>query len=484
LGGRPTEAEAAALDQVRRQARPLPWRDTLALLFLALRAVPATSEASGAAFLRTLRQRMDALAQTPFTSLSDAELAGFVSGIVPRLFPELDHPPALMRVFACLGPGLACGLGLRSVTRRWLRDTDGRTAQRLLSGAGDMASATAALDLWRLAQCARSHDVVVKLIEAPVPFVEVRAQLQALAPGADFLGRWDDFLRRHGHHAQGELDAFNPRWSETPDALLDNLRHYLRLPGAFSPIEDQARRRAERDALLEDCRRTLRHPLKRWWLGYLVRRGQRGLAFRENVKSEAVRSVALLRAALLEAGRRLQSRGLLRDRADVFFLEIEELEETLRGRPRAGMTDALVARQAERARLEAITPPPIVVGEFVPRDRVRPTGAPADGAYSGLGVSPGVATGRARVIHRVELGAQVLPGEILVAPCTDPGWTPLFLTAAGIVADIGGQLSHGSIIAREYGIPAVVNVGLATQLLRTGQMLEVDGDRGVVRVVS
>jgi pyruvate,water dikinase len=346
-----------------------------------------------------------------------------------------------------------------------------------------MASANAALDLWRLAAWARERDTVVGALAARVPYPKLRARLLASADGRAFVERWDAFRHRHGHHARGELDAFNPRWSETPDELLDLLRHYLELPEGFNPIAEQAQRRTEREALLADCRRKLRPPWKRWLLGYLVRRGQRGLAFRENVKSEAVRSVALLRAALLEAGRRLETRGVLARAGDVFFLEFEELERTLRGQPMAGIAGTVAARQAERARLEAIHPPSIVVGDFHPADPPARSGSSVNGELHGLGVSPGCATGRARVIAAGEARARVLPGEILVAPCTDPGWTPLFLTAAGIVADIGGQLSHGSIIAREYSIPAVVNVGHATQIIQTGQMIEVDGDRGVVRVV-
>jgi pyruvate,water dikinase len=101
-----------------------------------------------------------------------------------------------------------------------------------------------------------------------------------------------------------------------------------------------------------------------------------------------------------------------------------------------------------------------------------------------LAVSPGVVSGKARVILRADDNEQVQAGEILVAPFTDPGWTPYFIPAAGIVMDQGGLLSHGAIIAREYGIPAVVNVGNATKIIKTGQTIHVDGDRGVVRILE
>lgn len=486
LGGRPTDAEAAALERVRQNATQPPRRQMRRLLWLGLRALPALSGTYGTAFLRALRQRLDALEKTPLSALSDAELSGFVSGIVPRLFPELDEPLELARVFMSLSPALACVLALPGITRRWLGDADGRIAHRLLGTAGDMASAEAALDLWRLAAWARQHTEVKVILAERQPYPLLRDRLRGSPTGAGFLERWDAFLRRHGHHARGEVDVFNPRWSETPDDLLDQVRRYLDLSDGFDPLAEQARRRAEREALFEACRRQLRAPWKRWGFGWLVRRGQAGLRFRENVKSEAVRSVASLRAAVLEAGRRLEARGLLATAGDVFFLEFAELDRTLRGDPVVRVAEVIASRKAERQRLESVHPPSIVVGDFRPDAPLAGPGRDpsANGALHGLGVSPGCARGRARVIPQGDPEARLLPGEILVVPWTDPGWTPLYLTAAGIVADIGGQLSHGSIIAREYGIPAVVNVGHATQLLRTGQLVEVDGDRGIVHAVE
>jgi pyruvate,water dikinase len=126
----------------------------------------------------------------------------------------------------------------------------------------------------------------------------------------------------------------------------------------------------------------------------------------------------------------------------------------------------------------------VVKGRFDPRQAVPAVVDVNAEVLTGLGVSAGIVTGPARVILRADAGETVLPGEILVAPFTDPGWTPYFITAAGIVMDQGGLLSHGSIVAREYGIPAVVNVGAATRIIKTGQTLQVDGNRGVVKILS
>ena len=124
------------------------------------------------------------------------------------------------------------------------------------------------------------------------------------------------------------------------------------------------------------------------------------------------------------------------------------------------------------------------MGDFKPGESSPEAGPDATPRLCGLAASAGVATGPARVMLRPQPGQHILPGEILVAPFTDPGWTPYFLAAAGIVMDVGGMLSHGTIVAREYGIPAVVNVGIATKTIRTGQIVRVDGDKGVVTVLS
>jgi pyruvate,water dikinase len=130
--------------------------------------------------------------------------------------------------------------------------------------------------------------------------------------------------------------------------------------------------------------------------------------------------------------------------------------------------------------------PPVIVGPYNRNAPPPPALAPDGQAQplQGVGISPGVATGRARAILQADSTARVWPGEILVAPYTDPGWTPYFLPAAGIVVDIGGLLSHGSVVAREYGLPAVVNVVPATQIIRTGGWVRVDGSRGQVTILE
>jgi pyruvate,water dikinase len=143
----------------------------------------------------------------------------------------------------------------------------------------------------------------------------------------------------------------------------------------------------------------------------------------------------------------------------------------------------VAARRAEYHANLSLCPPPVVVGTYDPTEDDWAAGDGEGESLHGIAVNPGVVIGPARVILRTG-DDQVRPGEILVAPFTDPGWTPYFLNAAAIVMDMGGAMSHGSIIAREFGIPAVVNVGWATKTIRTGQTLRVDGNRGTVQILS
>jgi pyruvate,water dikinase len=255
------------------------------------------------------------------------------------------------------------------------------------------------------------------------------------------------------------------------------------MPGQDARAEHAARAEAA-ERLAADCRRRLRNPLKRLTFGFLLRQARVGSAVRENTKSEAVRHLAVVRAMLLEVADRLVDRGVLDTRDDVFFLDLDELETITRDTSALDVRSLVATRHRERAINEAMTPPPIVIGGVIDPDDVAAAAAvePSD-VLTGIAVSPGCVRGPARVILRATDDAHVRAGEILVAPFTDPGWTPYFVPAAGIVMDMGGLLSHGSIVARELGKPAVVNVGPATRTIRNGQTIEVDGDNGEVRIL-
>jgi pyruvate,water dikinase len=313
---------------------------------------------------------------------------------------------------------------------------------------------------------------------------EVRKRLAGMEASDVFLQAWDRFMKRYGHHTRAELELMNPRWSETPDYILSQVRSYL-LASGESDFEERYRKtvRESTDTVVELGRR-LKNPFTRMQFKYLAGNARRCAGMRETYRSELVRQWAVLRRMLLELGNRLTEKGILNDRDDIFFLRAGEIQDVTEGRIDApSARERIAARRAEYEGNLKLAPPPIIVGRFDPglsTDAVLPS---ADGVLRGLAVSPGIITGPARVILR-HGDDTVLPGEILVAPFTDPGWTPYFLNAAAIVMDLGGLMSHGSIIAREFGIPSVVNVGSATKLIKTGQMIQVDGNKGEVRIIE
>jgi phosphohistidine swiveling domain-containing protein len=215
----------------------------------------------------------------------------------------------------------------------------------------------------------------------------------------------------------------------------------------------------------------------------LLVRSQKGSVFRENVKSEVVKLIVATRKMLLELGKRLWDQGTLKDQGDIFFLQLEEIVSIVQGKADFDIHEVVSARRAEYEKNKLITPPDVVFGRFDAGKYSPDVVVTEADVLNGFAASPGVATGKARVILRADADQQVLAGEILVAPFTDPGWTPYFVPAAGVVMDQGGLLSHGSIVAREYAIPAVVNVGSATAIIKTGQTIQVDGNRGVVKIL-
>jgi len=258
--------------------------------------------------------------------------------------------------------------------------------------------------------------------------------------------------------------------------------HYLRAIDAISPVENHRRLALEREELVRRCRWRLRNPVRRALFSWSLRRAGKLAVDRENWKNELVRLLAALRQVLLVLGQRLEQAGVLTHAEDVFFLEVSEIEALSQGRVDPGVRQRILERRAEYERNKTFTPPPVVVGPFDPGRHGQFRIDTDVKELKGIAVSPGVASGRARVILRTDDRQHVEAGEILVAPFTDPAWTPYFLPAAGVVMDQGGVLSHGAIIAREYGIPAVVNVGPASRIIRTGQRIRVDGDRGVVTI--
>jgi pyruvate,water dikinase len=381
-------------------------------------------------------------------------------------------------------PGMIAAGVLQKACRDWLDDAGQGLGYRLLAAQGGIADTEAGLDLWRLAALAHEDRQTEMLLLGAGDWDALGPRLGCTDHGRRFVAAWDRFLATHGQHCHNELELTSPRWTETPDYILGLLQSYLRSLDRANPLERQQQLADTREQLADQCRRKLRNPVKRWLFTWSLRRTQKLTRDRENWKYEAVRFLAVFRRVFLELGQRLCQKGIFTKREDIFFLEIAEVKPVVQGRAGFDVQQRIAARRVEYERNMALTPPPVVVGRYDPQKHVAREVDTNVKVLKGIAVSPGIATGKARVIIHPDDGQHIEPGEILVAPVTNPAWTPYFLPAVGVVMDMGGVLSHGAIIAREYGLPAVVNVGPASKIIRTGQRICVDGDRGTVTILD
>jgi rifampicin phosphotransferase len=300
------------------------------------------------------------------------------------------------------------------------------------------------------------------------------------------------FLRRYGHRAVAEIDLGMPRWSEQPEHVLGALANYLRLsttedgdPDAAPDARFAAGERIAEQAVADVVARVGRR--SRWRaraVGFALGRVRELVGLREAPKDHLVRLIALARAELAAVGAELAARGLLDDAGDVFFLDLRDVRAALDGadlRPAVATAREEYDRELRRRHVPRVLLSDGTEPEALAHAGAAYDGAGDDGALVGTPASAGTVTAPARVVLD-PVGARLEPGEVLVAPSTDPGWTPLFLTAGGLVMEMGGPNSHGAVVAREYGIPAVVGVPGATTRIATGERLTVDGAAGRVHL--
>jgi len=355
----------------------------------------------------------------------------------------------------------------------------GGLAGRMVAAQGGIESAAPGVALWAISR----HIVAAPALRdlfAGCPASDLPARLQESPAGrALWAQHIQPFLAEYGYRSIQEAELMRPNWAEDPSYVLSVLANYTRAGPAADPARREAERRADRDAAIQQVAARLgRLSPRRPVFGYLLRQTQLFSLLRENLKSDVIKTGAGGRGAARELGRRLHERGLLGP-DDVYFLRVDELKALLRDQADpASLRELAQARRAQYQQDQQRTPPEIIQGDAPVTSQVTDT-SPGN-VLHGLACSPGRATGRARVIADPRACPALAPGDIIVAPLTDPGWTPLFLTAGGLVVDLGSLLSHGSIVAREYGIPAVVNTKHAMQSIRDGQMVTVDGNLGIV----
>ena len=308
--------------------------------------------------------------------------------------------------------------------------------------------------------------------------VDLRDVLCESATGRSFLERFDAFLATYGHRETGSpLLVSQPTWKDTPETVLAILQGLARAEPPARPAT--APWETAHDAVLAH---PALHPRKARdaFLGLLAE-ARRLSALREDTHYAMTMPMPVLRRTLVEMGRRLAEIGALDAAEEVFHLRFDELERVSESWPpsNARIEELRTAAQRRAARREALAASPLT------DQAMSADGQPGGNALVvGTAGSPGIAEGSVRVVPDTAAFGSLQPGEILVAPYTNPSWTPLFGRAAAVVVDTGAAMSHAAIVAREYGLPAVMGAGNATRVLRDGQWVRVDGGRGLVFAAS
>ena len=380
-----------------------------------------------------------------------------------------------------------------------------RLAQGLTSGIRDLESARPAIGIMRIEQLARRDPEARAALEN-----EATVGLDAIPEGPTRRAI-QSFLELYGDRAVREAEISTPRWREDPRPVLTMIRVALRGEarddGQLGVPEPRGRARLTRAGPhhvlrgkeIADAEMARLLPrlgiVEQTAVRHVVARAQKAARLRERMRAWVTRVLGMLREAVLDADRRLlrlvpdldaDMRALSASASPVasipsaFFLTIDEVVQALRT-SRTDLAPLVRARRAEYARDRARPDPPATFTGAPPPVQLPPSGGDS---WRGLPASAGVVEGRARVLLAASEMGKLEPGEVLVVHTTDVGWTPMFLIAAGVVTELGGPLSHAAVVAREFGVPSVVNVSGITRAVRTGDWLRVDGDRGVVERIE
>lgn len=402
------------------------------------------------------------------------------AGAVRRLFlaPGLFDPVGRMALLVniCSMRFLPWMGVLNGMLRRWAPGLGPEAVALLCSGSEGVLSAEMGRGIARLAQEARRAPAVREVLTRYEPEAALRL-LPAEPSARDFLTGLDRFLAVHGHRAIREFDLRSPRWEEDPAPVLGMVRNHLLVES--EPVDHEARAAEARTRLEAELRQRTRG--LRWRLIRLAAtRAKYYLRLRENSRFYHIMGFGAVRKKILAAEAELLAAGRLKCQDDIFFLTWTEVAALRSGALRWPDVDERVhQRRMEHVKLSKLTPP-----KTIGIEAAEPPARTDGDRLEGQGASPGRYQGRARVILDASVDLELHPGEVLVAPYTDPAWTPLFLTAGAAVVEVGSYLSHAGTVAREYGMPCVVDVPDSTRRIQTGTRLDVDGDRGVVRILG
>ena len=377
---------------------------------------------------------------------------------------------------------------LEALMTAWVATDADTVMKHLMTGLGTLPNVQMTYQLMDLGALAAGDPRARAWFMTDLDADAARGWERALA-GTAVLGGLRGFLREFGHRSSYESDVMSARFVEDPTPVLRLIQLYVRAGGTETPAHHAAERTDVRRGAMAEIRRTLRRGRGRvafavQWSAFSIVCGavRRLLALRDECRHVTTMLVAHLRRVALEMGRRASRAGTLADPADIFFLTWDEMPRVLLDRDEDwGAVTA--QRRRQRARDAEVVALDMVSDGGGAGSANDSPGAPDGDELRGYGVSPGVVTGRIRVLRSME-GIGHLSGEIVVFPAVEPTLTPIFPLVRGLVAEMGGLLSHASILAREYGLPAVVGVADATRRLRDGDRIELDGAAGRIRVLE
>jgi pyruvate,water dikinase len=426
--------------------------------------------------LEHYREEVETFQRSDPSQLSDVEIAGQIRKMVFGTSDRLLSIDFLMIVVI----GVAY-----QILGTFLEKVVGENAEmiraRLISGVSGNVTMETNTRLWDLSQVASASASVSEMIKSNEP-AALQTQLSTISEGREFLKALDAFLKEYGHR-EIRLDIMYPTWGEDPTPVFGFIRAYLDLDPDHSPYKNQARLDNEREHALQMIEEKLQNmgPM-RYLLGPIFSRflklAQVNTRERDTIHFELTRLFPTCRKFLKILGERWVVKGWMEEVEDVYFLRFEEMEAQA-----AAPCDKKQLIKERRRKFEfdrnQIPPDIIRMDEELYLRQVHSENAQAT-KLSGIAGSPGKAQGKVKVISDPSEFDRLTEGDVLVAPLTTPVWTPLFAIASAVVTDTGGILSHGAIVAREFGIPAVLSVPGATQILQDGQFVLVDGETGIV----
>jgi len=375
---------------------------------------------------------------------------------------------------------LLAGQWLNNKIEKWLGEKN--AADTFIQSVPNSVTADAGLALLDVGDVVRKYPEVLAYFEQAKDetFFDDLAKLEG---GSAVSQSIQGYLDHFGMRCSGDIDITTARWSEKPTQLipmiLSNIRNFepnARMAKHEQGIKESEERIQDLANRLEKQRGGKRKAKKVKKMAGVIRNH---IGYREYPKFSYIQRYFIYKQALLKEAAKLVKKGALREKEDVYFLYFDEFREAVK----TGKVDydIIIKRKAEYQTYEKLTPPrvmtsdgEIITGEYDKKD------IPID-ALPGVAVSSGIIEGRARIVHKME-DADLEEGDILIAEYTDPSWTPLFVSIKGLVTEVGGVATHGAIIAREYGLPAVVSVENAARLIKDGQMIRVNGTMGYVEI--